>query len=106
MHCWLNINKPLSISSAKTIGIIKKFFPNYKIGHTGTLDPEASGVLPVAIGEATKLSSILVDAKKEYVFTIKFGFKTDTADSTGKIIDRTDYIPTKKQCADVQKVLT
>ncbi|RTK92056.1 MAG: tRNA pseudouridine(55) synthase TruB [Rickettsiales bacterium] len=101
MNSWLNIYKPRGISSAHTVAMVKKAFREYKVGHTGTLDLEAEGVLPMAIGEATKLVSILIDAKKQYQFTVKFGAKTDTADNSGKIIDSCEYIPTKKQCEDI-----
>ncbi len=101
MDGWINIYKPRGISSAKSVSIVKNVFKKYKVGHTGTLDLEAEGVLPMAIGEATKLVNILVDAKKQYAFTIKFGAKTDSSDSAGKIIETTDHIPSKKECYEI-----
>ena len=98
MNGWLNIYKPRGISSAKAVALIKRSFKGVKVGHTGTLDLEAQGILPIALGEATKLTNILINAKKEYEFTIKFGTQTDTADSAGKIIASSDYIPTKEEC--------
>ena len=98
MNCWLNIYKPRNISSAKAVALVKRVFKGSKVGHTGTLDVEAEGVLPIALGEATKLVSILIDAKKEYEFTIKFGAKTDTADSSGKVIEISEYIPSEAEC--------
>jgi tRNA pseudouridine55 synthase len=98
---WINLYKPKGISSAKAVAIVKKSFPKRKIGHTGTLDLEADGVLPIAVGEATKLVSFLMDAVKKYQFTIKFGAKTDTADASGTIIAESDYIPTLEECRDV-----
>ena len=95
---WLNIYKPKGISSAKAVAIIKRSFKPSKVGHTGTLDLEAEGILPIAIGEATKLVSILIDAKKQYSFTVQFGAKTDTADSAGKIVETCDYIPSEAEC--------
>lgn len=95
---WLNFYKPKGISSAKLVAIVKKNLLAAKVGHCGTLDVEAEGVLPLAIGEATKLVRILVDAKKTYIFTIQFGRQTNTADAAGKIIAVTDNIPTKEQC--------
>ena len=88
---WLNLYKPKGISSAKAVGLVKSYFKNCKIGHTGTLDLEAEGVLPIAIGQATKLVSILMDSKKQYVFTIQFGAQTTTADAAGEIIKKTDF---------------
>lgn len=101
MNGWINIYKPRGISSARAVAMVKRAFKNDKIGHTGTLDLEAEGVLPIAIGEATKLVRVLIDAKKQYSFTIKFGAKTDTADSSGSIIDQVEYIPSEKECIDV-----
>lgn len=101
MNSWLNIYKPRSISSAKLVSIVKKSFPKVKIGHAGTLDPEAEGVLPLALGEATKLINFLMDAKKEYFFTIQFGARSDTGDSAGKIIETCEGFPKQKDCARV-----
>jgi len=98
---WLNLYKARGISSAKAVALVKRVFKGSKIGHTGTLDLEAEGVLPIAIGEATKLVSILIDAKKQYSFTVKFGAKTDTADSAGKIVATSEYIPTEAECMAV-----
>lgn len=64
MDGWLNLYKPRGISSAKAVAIVKKYFRNSRIGHTGTLDLEAEGVLPIAIGQATKLVNILIDSLK------------------------------------------
>ena len=101
MNGWINIYKPRGISSAKSVSMVKRIFKGDKVGHTGTLDMEAEGVLPIAIGEATKLVSILIDARKQYAFTIKFGTKTDTADSAGKVIETTEYIPGQEECSQV-----
>jgi tRNA pseudouridine55 synthase len=99
---WINLYKPLGITSAKAVAAVKRMLPKgTKIGHTGTLDPEAEGVLPLAIGEATKLVQFLMDARKTYRFKIQFGTKTDTADKVGKIVAATDIIPTKTQCYEV-----
>jgi tRNA pseudouridine55 synthase len=98
---WLNIYKPRGISSAGVVGKIKKTIYPSKIGHAGTLDVEAEGVLPIGIGEATKLMRVLVDSKKKYLFTVKFGAKTDTGDSSGKIIDTTAHIPSHQECLDI-----
>lgn len=98
---WINLYKPAGISSAKAVAIVKKFFKGNKIGHTGTLDLEAEGVLPIAIGQATKLVRVLMDAKKTYIFTVQFGTKTDTADKSGKIIDTSNYIPSKDECRTI-----
>ncbi len=98
---WLNIYKPVGISSAGLVGKVKKILGKVKIGHTGTLDVEAEGVLPLAIGEATKLVQFLIDAKKEYRFKVQFGSSTDTGDKAGKILKTTDHIPTKTEAEAV-----
>ena len=102
-HYWLNVYKPKGISSAKLVSIVKKNLSGAKVGHCGTLDVEAEGVLPLAIGEATKLVRMLVDAKKTYIFTIQFGKQTDTADASGKIIAITDNFPKQEECYNVCK---
>ena len=106
MNSWLNIYKPKGISSAKAVALVKRLFRGNKVGHTGTLDLEAEGVLPIAIGQATKLTSILIDATKTYVFTVKFGAKTDTADLAGKIIAACQYIPSKNECINACQKFT
>jgi len=98
---WLNLYKPRGISSAKAVAVVKSYFKKSRIGHTGTLDLEAEGVLPIAIGQATKLVSILINSSKEYIFTIQFGAQTDTGDLAGKIIKKTDIIPTEDECLNV-----
>lgn len=98
---WLNLYKPVGISSAGLVGKVKKLYnKGTKVGHTGTLDLEAEGVLPIAIGEATKLVQFLMDARKTYRFTVKFGATTDTGDKAGKILDTCDKIPSYKECLD------
>ena len=101
MNGWLNLYKPRGISSAKAVAVVKSYFKKSRIGHTGTLDLEAEGVLPIAIGQATKLVSILINSSKEYIFTIQFGAQTDTGDLAGKIIKKTDIIPTEDECLNV-----
>lgn len=101
MSYWLNIYKPQGISSAKAVTMVKNALQGPKIGHCGTLDVEAEGVLPLAIGEATKLVGRLFDAKKQYIFTMRFGAKTDSADFSGKIIATNDYLPSRLQVAAV-----
>jgi tRNA pseudouridine55 synthase len=72
---WLILNKPIGISSAKAVNIVKFFFNVKKAGHSGTLDPLASGVLPIALDDATKTIPYLVDTKKKYKFTVAWGQK-------------------------------
>ncbi len=97
------INKPKGYTSHDVVNKIRKIYNTKKVGHTGTLDPNATGVLPILIGKATKLSQILVEHDKTYIATIKLGEKTNTADSEGEVIEvRDTNVPQKE---DVEKVL-
>lgn len=82
----LNIDKPQGITSHDVVDVIRKLFPKIKIGHTGTLDPIATGVLPICIGSATKLSDSLTSENKVYKVKMLLGVETDTYDITGKIV--------------------
>ena len=90
---WIILDKPVGISSAKAVHVVKKFFNVKKAGHAGTLDPLASGVLPIALDDATKTIPYLVDTKKKYKFTIAWGEKTETDDSEGKVLETSDVRP-------------
>jgi len=92
-NCWLNVNKPKNISSAKVVSIVKRITGAKKVGHGGTLDPLAYGVLPIALNKATKTVSKIIDSNKSYIFIIKFGSSTDTDDSEGKIIKTSNKMP-------------
>ena len=97
MNGFLNLHKPLNISSAKAVTIVKKKLNVKKIGHAGTLDPLASGVLPLAINEATKVISYLVNDIKEYKFTICWGEDRDTMDAEGVVVNRNNKVPSKQE---------
>lgn len=90
---WINIFKTEGITSNDIIRDLKKIFKDHKIGHAGTLDPMATGVLPIAIGEATKTVPYIHKKNKTYKFNIKFGVSTDSDDSMGKIIETSNNIP-------------
>lgn len=94
---WLIIDKPAGMGSTDVVNITRRLLNANKNGHTGTLDPFATGVLPIAFGEATKLISFVMDGKKEYVFTLKFGEATATDDTEGKITAVSSNIPSKEQ---------
>jgi len=94
---WININKPLNFSSAKTVYHVKKILNLKKVGHAGTLDPLATGVLPICINEATKTVSFVMSDEKEYMFEITFGEERDTHDAEGEIINTSNKIPTKEE---------
>lgn len=88
MNGILIINKEVNMTSHDVVMIARKILQTKKIGHTGTLDPEVTGVLPLCIGNATKLVQILTDKKKEYICDVLLGVSTDTEDLTGKVIDK------------------
>ena len=107
MHGWLILDKPEGLGSTKAVAAVKRAlreggYPKVKVGHGGTLDPLASGVLPIALGEATKLSGRMLNADKVYVFTIGFGAETDTLDAEGQVVATSDRRPT---LAEVEAVL-
>lgn len=98
---WLIVDKPVGIGSTTVVNQTRHLFNAQKNGHTGTLDPFASGVLPIAFGEATKLIPYVTDGSKEYEFTLKFGVTTDTLDLTGKITSSGGITPSKEQILSV-----
>ncbi|PXA95733.1 tRNA pseudouridine(55) synthase TruB [Nostoc sp. 3335mG] len=107
MHGWIIIDKPRGPGSTQIVSAVKRAlreggYGKHKVGHGGTLDPLASGVLPVAIGEATKLAGRMLNASKAYDFTIRFGAQTDTLDLEGKVIAESPVRPT---AAAVEAVL-
>jgi tRNA pseudouridine55 synthase len=107
MHGWIILDKPLGLGSTQGVSAVKRALRNggygkFKVGHGGTLDPLATGVLPIAVGEATKLAGRMLDSDKIYDFTIMFGVQTDTLDAEGVSIATSDVRPTM---AAVQAVL-
>ncbi len=94
---WINLYKPKNITSFKAINSIKKKFSINKIGHAGTLDPMAEGVLPIAIGKATKLIPYISNMNKEYEFTVTWGTQTTTDDAEGEILFESSYLPKRKE---------
>ena len=107
LHGWVILDKPLGLGSTQGVSAVKRAlreggYPKAKVGHGGTLDPLATGVLPIAIGEATKLAGRMLDSDKVYEFTIAFGAETDTLDLEGKVIAESEVRPT---LAEVEAVL-
>lgn len=90
---WINLLKPEGLTSTQALGKVRRIFDAQKAGHAGTLDPLASGVLPLALGEATKTISFMQDKQKGYVFTVKWGEQTDTDDREGRVINISKNIP-------------
>jgi tRNA pseudouridine55 synthase len=107
LHGWIIFDKPVGLGSTQAVSAVKRALreaaePKTKVGHGGTLDPLASGVLPIALGEATKLAGRMLDATKTYDFTIRFGQETDTLDLEGQVIATSHVRPTP---AEVDAVL-
>lgn len=107
MNGWIILDKPLGLGSTQAVGAVKRVcreagLGKVKVGHGGTLDPLASGVLPIALGEATKLCGRMLDASKVYAFTIAFGSETDGLDAEGEVVASSEVRPT---LAEVEAVL-
>lgn len=94
---WLVIDKPEGMGSTEVVNLTRRLLNAQKNGHTGTLDPFASGILPIAFGETTKLIDFLGDETKEYEFTVQWGTETDSADSDGSITADNGRIPTDEE---------
>jgi tRNA pseudouridine55 synthase len=95
---WIILDKPAGLGSTQAVAAVKRNlrqagYPKSKVGHGGTLDPLAEGVLPIALGEATKLAGRLLDGDKTYAFTIEFGSETDTLDAEGEVVRTSDHRP-------------
>ncbi len=103
MNGVLVVNKSAGYTSRDVINILNKLFHTKKIGHTGTLDPIASGVLVVCIGKYTKLVEKITNHEKEYIATIELGIKTDTLDCTGTILEKEEPMPLNEE--DIRKTL-
>ncbi|MDZ3830474.1 MAG: tRNA pseudouridine(55) synthase TruB [Sphingopyxis sp.] len=107
MNGWIILDKPLGLGSTQAVGAVKRVcreagLGKVKVGHGGTLDPLATGVLPIALGEATKLCGRMLDASKVYDFTIAFGAETAGLDAEGEVVATSDVRPTR---AAVEAVL-
>jgi tRNA pseudouridine55 synthase len=107
LHGWLILDKPLGLGSTQGVSAVKRAlrtagYPKSRVGHGGTLDPLATGVLPIAIGEATKLAGRMLDSDKAYDFTIRFGAQTATLDAEGAVVAESEVRPT---LAEVEAIL-
>ncbi|MGB3023161.1 MAG: tRNA pseudouridine(55) synthase TruB [Methyloceanibacter sp.] len=97
IHGWLILDKPQGLTSTKAVTRVRHLYGAAKAGHAGTLDPLATGVLPIAFGEATKTVPFAVEGSKQYRFTVGFGAGTDTDDAEGKVVARSDRRPTRPE---------
>lgn len=102
VHGWVVLDKPVGLSSARAVGLVKRLTGARKAGHAGTLDPLASGSLPIALGEATKTISFIMDGQKTYQFTVTWGRQTATDDTEGEVIASSEIRPASQ---DIHAVL-
>src|SRR5215470_10984800 len=97
---WVVLDKPEEVTSTSAVAAVRRAFNANKAGHAGTLDPLASGILPIALGEATKTVPWLVEAEKTYIFTIRWGVSTTTQDREGASTATSDVRPCPKSTAE------
>jgi tRNA pseudouridine55 synthase len=101
VHGWVVLDKPLGMTSTQAVGAVRRLFEAQKAGHAGTLDPLATGILPIALGEATKTVPFAVDGEKAYRFSVRFGIETDTDDAEGQVVRTSERLPSAEEIADV-----
>jgi tRNA pseudouridine55 synthase len=99
---WIILDKGVGMTSTHAVAVVKRSLSAKKAGHAGTLDPLASGILPIALGEATKTVPFVMDGRKSYVFTVAWGAETNTDDTEGEVVERTDRLP---EAADIEALL-
>ena len=97
VHGWCILDKPVGMTSTHAVSVVKRLFSAKRAGHAGTLDPLASGLLPIALGEATKTVPFVMDGRKIYRFTVRWGEERDTDDSEGRATANSDARPTPEQ---------
>jgi tRNA pseudouridine55 synthase len=102
VHGWIVLDKPVGVTSTNAVARVKRMFQAAKAGHAGTLDPLASGILPIALGEATKTVPYVVDGLKCYRFTVRWGEETETDDNEGEVTQRSDKRPS---LSDIERLL-
>ena len=102
VHGWIVLDKPVGVTSTNAVARVKRMFQAAKAGHAGTLDPLASGILPIALGEATKTVPYVVDGLKSYRFTVRWGEETETDDNEGEVTQRSVKRPS---LSDIERLL-
>jgi tRNA pseudouridine55 synthase len=102
VHGWLVFDKPIGMTSPQAVGLVRRLFDAQKAGHAGTLDPLATGILPIALGEATKTVPYAVDGEKHYRFTVRWGIETNTDDAEGEATETSEARPARP---DIEAVL-
>src|SRR6516225_2860595 len=102
IHGWVVLDKPIGMTSTHAVSVIKRLFTAKRAGHAGTLDPLASGCLPIALGDATKTVSFVMDGRKAYRFTVRWGEERDTDDAEGRVVASSDARASE---AEIRKLL-
>jgi tRNA pseudouridine55 synthase len=97
VHGWVILDKPKGMTSTRAVGAVRRIFDARKAGHGGTLDPLATGLLPIALGEATKTVSFVMDGAKTYRFTVRWGIETATDDTEGEATSTSDVRPSRDE---------
>nr|NIQ94697.1 tRNA pseudouridine(55) synthase TruB [Desulfuromonadales bacterium]NIS42733.1 tRNA pseudouridine(55) synthase TruB [Desulfuromonadales bacterium] len=101
VHGWIVLDKPVGVTSTEAVARVKRAFNAAKAGHAGTLDPLASGVLPIALGEATKTVPYAVEGTKGYRFTVCWGSETETDDAEGQELETSQNRPSREEIEQV-----
>src|SRR5688572_7726147 len=96
VHGWIVLDKAVGMTSTQAVGAVKRLFQAKRAGHAGTLDPLASGCLPIALGEATKTVPFVMDGRKTYSFTVRWGEERDTDDADGRVVATSAQRPTRE----------
>ncbi len=99
VHGWVVLDKPIGMTSTQAVAVVKRLFSAKRAGHAGTLDPLASGGLPIALGEATKTVPFVMDGRKRYRFTVCWGEERDTDDTEGQVVKTSDAGPRPRRFA-------
>ena len=99
VHGWVVLDKPIGMTSTHAVAVLKRLFQAKRAGHAGTLDPLASGGLPIALGEATKTVPFVMDGRKRYRFTVAWGEERDTDDTEGRVTQTSDLRPSAEHQA-------
>ncbi len=102
VHGWIVLDKPVGMTSTHAVSVVKRLFTARRAGHAGTLDPLASGLLPIALGEATKTVPFVMDGRKAYSFTVRWGQERDTDDAEGRVVAASDL---RASPDDIRKLL-
>ncbi len=101
VHGWVVLDKPVGMTSTHAVSVVKRAYAAKKAGHAGTLDPLASGLLPIALGEATKTVPFVMDGRKAYQFTVAWGSQTDTDDTEGSVVATSELRPEQAAIASL-----